>query len=208
MNTVTVQEMKEIERIADASGLPYYQMMENAGTRSYETIMSSYPTADSLFIFCGKGNNGGDGLVVARLAAENGIFACIILVEGEPVTKDALANYKKLPASVKILNVTDQNIKDLFKNYANPVIVDALYGTGFHGELRKDGRHACSLMNSLGAPIISLDLPSGCNADTKEVSVGAVTANITIVFHAYKNLHVPAIKNCGTCRLVDIGIKS
>ena len=68
-NTVSSAEMKEIERIADGNGLTYRQMMENAGTAAYEVIRQRWPDAERIVIFAGKGNNGGDGFVVARLYA-------------------------------------------------------------------------------------------------------------------------------------------
>lgn len=206
MDTVTVKEMKEIERIADSKGLSYYQMMENAGTGSYEVLMSEYPHVEAVIVFCGKGNNGGDGLVLARLAAENNKSVLVVLVEGEPVTKDALANYKKLPESVKVISVNCFNEKNIQNVSGNTVIIDALYGTGFHGELRENGTLACASMNSLNLPIISLDIPSGCSADERISCSDAVDADITVVFHAFKNAHVPPLKNCGKCVLVSIGI--
>lgn len=230
MNTVTVAEMKEIEKIADAAGLSYYQMMENAGSGSYEIIRSRFPDIDSVVVFCGKGNNGGDGLVVARLAANDGMRVCVVMVEGKPVTADARTNFEKLPETVKVTEVNGVNglsyvnrkmagscassyvnrnePADDVSSYVNPqaVIVDALYGTGFHGELRENGRLACDLMNSLGVPVVSLDIPSGCNADDRSACEGAVTADVTIVFHAYKNVHFPPVKNCGECVRVGIGI--
>lgn len=214
-NAVTVSEMKEIERRADEAGLSYYQMMENAGTESYKVIKDEYPGVDNLLIFCGKGNNGGDGLVVARLAVAEGQSVCVILVEGTPVTRDAVINFEKLPETVNILGINDLYEKEgcpvydkIIKNDTNKtVIVDALYGTGFHGELREIGRKACNIINSLGCPVIALDVPSGCNADSREVSDGAVKADITVPFHSYKNVHVPAVINCGKCRLVSIGVE-
>ncbi|MDO4189615.1 MAG: NAD(P)H-hydrate epimerase [Lachnospiraceae bacterium] len=205
MNIVTVSEMKEIERLANESLLSYYCMMENAGNRSYELIISEYPETNSLIIFCGKGNNGGDGLVVARLAANDHKKVHIILVEGIPVTEDALTNYNKLPDSVEIshINEIDEKIIDMISD--KTVIVDALYGTGFHGELREEGKKACNIINSINCPIISLDIPSGINADTGFPCQDAVKATITVVFHAYKNAHIKT-QICGQCKLVDIGI--
>ena len=88
----------------------------------------------------------------------------------------------------------------------NTVIVDALYGTGFYGELRENGRICCNIINSLSVPVVSLDIPSGCSADTSECSSGAVNADITISFHAFKNIHISGSTNCGKCVLADIGI--
>lgn len=206
MKIVTVAEMKEIERQADESGLSYYQMMENAGTQSYQIIKSRYPNVDSLFVFCGKGNNGGDGLVVARLIANEGIKVTVVLVEGTPVTEDANINFERLPETVGIVNLEDLDEEKISRLTGRFVVVDALYGTGFHGQLRENGKKACSIMNMLEAPVVALDIPSGCNADTKEVSEGAVNADITVVFHAFKNVHVSTIENGGECVLVGIGI--
>lgn len=205
-NTVTVQEMKEIEKNADMAGLSYYQMMENAGAGSYKEILSRYPSTDTLLIFCGKGNNGGDGLVVARLAALDGKRVIVVLVEGNPVTTDAAANFNKLPNSVEILSIVDFAQSNKGNISSDAVVVDALYGTGFHGELRESGRMACKIMNSLSVPVVALDIPSGCGADDGSSCEDAVMADATVVFHAYKNVHNPAIVNCGSCTLVSIGI--
>lgn len=207
---VTASEMKEIERRANESGLSYYQMMENAGTAAFATIRDEFPCIKSLFVFCGKGNNGGDGFVVARLAVNEGIKASVVLVEGEPVTEDAKTNFEKLPESVEIFDLSqcDENkLEELFLQDKNEsVIVDAIYGTGFHGNLREDGSKACKLIKDSRMKVVSLDLPSGCNCDTKEVADGAVEADITVAFDSLKNIHISGVKNVGKCVLVDIGI--
>lgn len=199
MRIVTTSQMKEIERRGDASGLSYYQMMENAGTAAYRFLRQQYPNVKHIVIFCGKGNNGGDGLVVARLLAEENLSVTVILVEGVPVTADAKKNYALLPATVTVLPISDPMPEcDL--------IVDALYGTGFHGALRPNGAHACQRMNGHTAPVIALDLPSGCNADTGKATYDAVQAAHTVVFDSWKHIHQPAARNCGVCHLVNIGI--
>lgn len=197
---VSVSEMKERERLADEAGLSYYQMMENAGTAAYEVIKKEYPCAKSMLVVCGKGNNGGDGFVVARLAANDGIDVKVILAEGEPVTEDAMTNYKKLPDVVEAFT-------DTYQPGTIDIVVDALYGTGFHGNLREKGKKACDIINETNAPVVALDIPSGCAADTCEVADGAVNAVITIVFDSWKKVHVSDVANCGRCILVDIGIQ-
>lgn len=199
MKTVTTAQMKEIEKRADGKGISYYQMMENAGTRAYETICKEYPDAKSILIVCGKGNNGGDGLVIARAAATSGKRVSVLLAEGMPVTKDAITNYKLLPEEVNVCHISDDT------EY-HDIIVDALYGTGFHGALRENGIAACEIMNGSEAPVISLDVPSGCNADNAEASEGAVLADMTIVFDSWKKVHSVGLVNCGKCVIVDIGI--
>lgn len=208
--TVTASEMKEIEKRANEGGLSYYQMMENAGRAASQTISDEFPYIKSLIVFCGKGNNGGDGFVVARLFANEGMKVCVILVEGNPVTEDAKTNFDKLPPSVEIFDLAqcgENKLEELFLQYKDGgIIVDAIYGTGFHGKLREDGFKACRLIKSSGMKVVSLDLPSGCNCDTLEVADGAIEAYITTVFDSFKNIHVSGIKNIGKCVLEDIGI--
>lgn len=92
MNEVTAAEMKQLEQRADAAGLSYRQMMENAGAAAARLALRAVPEAKSAAIFCGKGNNGGDGFVAARHLANAGLAVRIFLVEGEPVTTDAVYN--------------------------------------------------------------------------------------------------------------------
>ena len=85
---VTAAQMKEIERAGDAHGLPYLQMMENAGLAAYAELQKQFPHPGRLLVVCGKGNNGGDGFVIARTAAKDGWSVTVLLAEGEPKTAD------------------------------------------------------------------------------------------------------------------------
>jgi hydroxyethylthiazole kinase-like uncharacterized protein yjeF len=99
---VTCAEMKEIEKKAAENGLSYYQMMENAGTGAAEFIMNqSASQGKSVLIFCGKGNNGGDGFVVARILYEKGYKVKLVLVDGDPQTEDAIKN-REICKSIQI----------------------------------------------------------------------------------------------------------
>lgn len=211
--------MKEIERIADAGGLPYRQMMENAGAAAFHTMRECWPKAEKITIFIGKGNNGGDGSVAARLydgvlKGGQAVFqpqVTVILCEGEPVTEDAIYNYELLKqhhaegVRIMSLETCDADTPEIREA---DLIVDALYGTGFHGGLRPNGRKACELMNGAGAPVCAFDLPSGLNADTGEIAEGAVNADLTVAFHCLKHGHAAAGAEtvCGEIRIVSIGI--
>lgn len=92
---VTAAQMKEIERAGNANGLPYLQMMENAGLAAYTQLRARLPQGGALLIVCGKGNNGGDGLVMARAAAQDGWRVAVLLAEGDPKTPDAMTNYAR-----------------------------------------------------------------------------------------------------------------
>lgn len=201
MRIVTAAQMKQIERNADAAGVSYLQMMENAGTAAYHIIRSEFPQANRFLIVVGKGNNGGDGFVVARLAAQEGLSVQVVLVEGNPVTHDAAYNYERLSG----LNVSVISLDALEQITDTDLIVDALYGTGFHGQLRPTGEKICRLMQKAGCPIAALDVPSGTVCDTGEAAENAVCADLTIAFDSFKPIHT-AKKYCGHTVLADIGI--
>lgn len=217
--TVTAAEMKIIEKEADENGLSYRQMMENAGTGAYMMIRERFPETEQLMIFVGKGNNGGDGCVIARLAAADGIKTNVVLCEGHPATEDAKANFDLLEGmkGVEIMTfaMLERNLLSYNGAYSEifsskTVVVDAIYGTGMHGEFRSDDiRQICGIINEVSCPVVSLDLPSGLNCDTGEAASGCVQADLTIAFHSMKPAHVmdDALFYCSETVVCDIGIK-
>lgn len=227
---VTYTEMKEIERLAAEGGLSYYQMMENAGTAASKYILNKQPLEGKrALIFCGKGNNGGDGFVVARKLFEEKIDTKVILVDGEPKTQDAMKNKEICDAlNVPILDINTLQMEqreqdkdqddhqdevkqenlDLLIEEAD-IIVDAIYGTGFHGALNEVVRKVTKRINSSNATTIALDIPSGLNGDSGNADRDTICADDTIAFHSYKPAHVmdKARRYCGQIICVDIGIK-
>lgn len=203
--TVTAAEMKALEKAANDNGLLYIQMMENAGRAAFAQLRRRLPGPARLLVAAGRGNNGGDGFVMARVAAKQGWQVQVLLAEGEPKTPDAITNFGSLrDLPVEILH-------DAASAAPADAVVDALYGTGFHGTLRPAGRAACDLMNRQhqnGALLLAVDLPSGINADTGAVAEGAVHADLTVTFHRAKPLHyMPGSAHyCGKVVVADIGI--
>lgn len=208
--TVTSAEMKEIERRADEAGLSYYRMMENAGTAAAEYIASKFPVAGKkVLIFCGKGNNGGDGFVVARKLYEKGASIQLVLAEGEPKTEDAAANKRICKMmDLPMLGVSEEDDITASAGEAD-LIVDAIYGTGFHGELREPVRKITALINRSKAAVYALDIPSGLNGDTGDADPDAVRAECTIAFHRMKRAHADSRCTgfCGRSVCVSIGIE-
>ena len=205
---VTAAQMKAIEQAGNAYGLPYLQMMENAGLAAYAQLQARFLQSGALLIVCGKGNNGGDGFVMARAAAQDGWRVTVLLAEGEPKTADAMTNYGRLE------NLPVTVCRDAAALAAQPfdAVVDALYGTGFHGSLRLAGLAACALINRQrenGAFVLAVDLPSGINTDTGEVTEGAARADLTVTFDSYKPLHTApsSAPFCGEIVCADIGIR-
>ena len=129
---VTAAQMKEIERAGDAHGLSYLQMMENAGLAAYAELQKQFPHPGRLLVVCGKGNNGGDGFVIARAAAKDGWNVTVLLAESEPKTADAIRNFERLH-SLPVHICADGSV---LEPPCFDAAVDALYGTGFH----RDGR--------------------------------------------------------------------
>ena len=208
-HVVTVSQMKEVERKAAESGLSYYQMMENAGAAAYNYIKSTTQGIKTIVVFCGKGNNGGDGFVVARKFKQAGTDVSIILVDGHPKTQDAQKNMQLCSTlDIPILDITNIEVRkaDFIKDAS--LIVDAIYGTGFHGELNQSARFAARWINQADVPVYALDIPSGLNGDSGQAAEGAVHANHTIAFHRYKPVHFAdgAKPYCGKLICMDIGI--
>ena len=225
---VSCARMKELEKATDESGLSYYQMMENAGTiaanRITEITMATrqrpHPSSRQLTarIYCGKGNNGGDGFVVARILKQRGWDVSLVLVDGEPQTPDAITNYeltKELQVPTCELSAGKGEVTEPTGADTTPdVVVDAIYGTGFHGRLREKGAAAAAEIadaKAAGAKVFALDIPSGMGGDLEdenELDERCVRADVTITFHAKKKVHLqPFASNyCGQIITADIGI--
>ena len=177
-------------------------------------------------VYCGKGNNGGDGLVVARRLKREGWDVEIVLVDGQPSTPDAVTNYGRLEGmeiSVREISAEEVSVRENpAQGKPDPagvkmipdVIVDAIYGTGFHGQLRPRGAAAAKEIREAreaGARVFALDIPSGMGGDltdAAELDPRCVKADVTITFHAKKAVHLQDFAGdyCGQVIVADIGI--
>src|SRR3954470_8227729 len=153
-------------------------------------------------IVIGKGNNGGDGLVAARLLREDGREVDVLAV-GNPddLQGDAYANLERLPGAAPL-------DFDVARLEGSGAIVDAMLGTGFEGEPREPIAGAIRAINEAGAVVIACDVPSGVNASTGETSGDAIEADMTATFHGPKiGLYVePGKTHAGRVDVVEIGI--
>lgn len=204
---VTAAQMKRIEQAANEDGLLYLQMMENAGRAVWAELTRRFPKPGRMLVVAGKGNNGGDGFVIARVAAKDGWQVQVWLAEGEPKTQDAQTNR----ALLEDLPVEILPEAQLPEAAGWDVAVDALYGTGFHGALRPAGQATCALLcraRQAGAFLAAVDLPSGVSADSGQAAEGAVEADLTVALDSRKPVHVQpeAARWCGETVLADIGI--
>ena len=215
MEILTGDQMRRIDRRAiDQLGIPGLQLMEAAGQGITDALLVDFPSAGAVgvLILCGKGNNGGDGLVVARHLARRGVVPQVLLMaRGEELTGDAAVNLERArEAGIDVREIPDEAAwKTAAPALPGPrVIVDALLGTGVRGGARGVVATVIDAMNASGATICSVDLPSGIDADSTTVSGTAVRANRTYTLCRPKLALMlgPASRNAGAVQVIPIGI--
>ena len=198
------EEMRAVDGWAiEEQGVPSLDLMERAGIGLARAVAERAKPGLPIRVVAGKGNNGGDGLVVARLLREEG-RAVDVLMTGDPaeLEGDARANLERLPGKGPIPFASDRLA-------GSGAVVDAMLGTGFEGEPREPVKGAIEAINALqDVPVIACDVPSGVNATTGEVSGAAVKADATATFHGSKiGLHVaPGTFHSGQVETVEIGV--
>jgi ADP-dependent NAD(P)H-hydrate dehydratase / NAD(P)H-hydrate epimerase len=193
-------------RAADAwaigeQGVPSLELMERAGA-GLARVTAAAAHRGPVRVVIGKGNNGGDGLVAARLLRGEGRDVDVLAAGPiDELRGDARANLERLPGAPP-----EPFTPDLLEG--SGAVVDALLGTGFEGEPREPARGAIAAVNAEDAPVVACDVPSGVNASTGEVEGEAVRAAATATFHGSKvGLHVaPGALHAGEVEVVEIGI--
>jgi hydroxyethylthiazole kinase-like uncharacterized protein yjeF len=190
-------------------GISTLVLMENAGRQVCQEAIASYIRGKKIAIFCGKGNNGGDGFVAARHMLAQGIKPDIYLAcRIRDVSGEAGANLSiLLKLKQKIRQVSDKNVSGL-KMDRYGLIVDALLGVGLSGEVRGIYKDLIGLINFSGARILSVDIPSGLDAATGKVLGCCVKADRTITFVAKKLGMVIADgpRYCGRIVVAGLGL--
>lgn len=211
MKTISIAEAKEFDHQAQVDfGVPSIVLMENAGRSAAEIALRMLWWREKVAVVCGVGNNGGDGLVVARHLHNRGKKVTVYVV-GDPDrgTVDFLTNLLIVERlGLPIVWVTEgSHLKDLSRA---DLIVDAILGLGLTKAVRQPISGAIDALNACHRPILAVDVPSGLNADTGEVMGVAVKATTTVTFIAMKKgmLASQAKKYCGKIVVRDIGITS
>ena len=183
MKAVSAQTMRSLDAETIRSGVfDGFRLMLHAGEAAAREILRSFPCARKYVILAGKGNNGGDGSVVAARLAESGRNVGFFLTcEPGELSGDALTAFQNLPSDIPVR-------RDLTPDDFGPdcLIVDALLGTGFSGSPRDPAASWIRLVNSSNCPVVSLDLPSGLNADDGSTPGEAVRADLTVTFELPK----------------------
>lgn len=216
MKLVTAKEMKALDVQAQNDyAMPGILLMDNAAQAVAEAVHEALTALEGerVVIFCGGGNNGGDSLGAARWLQSYGVSvrafvvgAALDAVQGDAALE--LAMFTKAGGRVEALSTEDDWVLAELAASKADVLVDALLGTGFHGELEGDVLRACELLNKSEKYILAVDIPTGVNADNGAVSENAVRADHTVTMALVKTglLLYPGREYCGDIELADISM--
>lgn len=189
-------------------GIPAMSLMENAGRAIAEHIIREYPQLKHCTIACGPGNNGGDGLVIARWLVDMGVEVTIILLHHSRLSLEMKAQLKichQLNLNILIYDEDSQEAKHAFSH--TELIVDAIFGSGFRGELEGAAKQVASLMGESSAWVLSVDIPSGLDADTGN-GTHCVKADHTIALETLKPGYFMNLGSqvCGKISVQPVGL--
>ncbi len=207
MRILTPQQMKQTEENADRLGVSYEALMIAAGEAAAAIIQEQQDVwGRAVLVLCGKGNNGGDGYVVARLLARSGARVKVLVAE-KPQT--SLARKMHQAAAGEGLALLDIGEADLAALCGEAeLIVDGILGTGFSGQLAGPLAALCATVNQSAATVFALDIPTGVAAGSGTAAPAAIEANCTVAFDSAKPGHFiyPGRELCGSLVVVDIGV--
>jgi NAD(P)H-hydrate epimerase len=198
MKILTAEEMGAVDRrTVEEFGVPLESLMERAGSAVAAFCLRQYGAMSPVVVLCGKGNNGGDGFVAARVLTQAGQTVRVVLlgrmdeVKGEAA--EALARFRRAVSTV----IVDEVVDDAALKACIPVLqdagllIDAVVGTGFKPPLRELAVALREMVEGLDVPVVAVDLPSGWDADSMEQTVqGAFRADAVVTFTAPKMAHV------------------
>lgn len=215
MQVLTAAEMRACDqRTVEQFGVSWPALMENAGSAVAAFVLLQFPQVARVTVLCGKGNNGGDGLVAARHLEAGGRQVRIILLSPlEQLSDGARAVFEKLPQALKkssMMLATEEDLRrapfdDCFRE--TELFLDAIFGTGFHPPMRGVAAALQKRIAEHAAPVVSVDLPSGWDADATEMHApGAFRSDAVITFTAPKLAHVfGALTTRGPVVVAQIG---
>ena len=197
--------VREFDRIAiDELGISGSTLMERAGRAAFQVLLDRWPSAQRIAVVCGRGNNAGDGYVLARLAVEKGIEVIVAEV-GDPAALggDALAARKTLGnTGTAPVAFSPQSLAGA------AVIVDGIFGTGLDREVKEEWRTAIEVVNATTQSVLALDIPSGLHADTGRVMGESIRAAATLSFIGLKrgSFTGQGREYCGQIHYDDLGV--
>lgn len=213
MRLLSSDEMKQVEQYTAKYGLSYQRMMENAGAacaRNIRNIVENESVSRrNAVIVCGKGNNGGDGFVVARKLAENGYNVSVILSCGYPDSPEATYMYKLvIDSSIPTIWYDADRLKAMQTVKNADIVIDAIFGFSFYGNISEDLKLLIAEMSNSKGIKFAIDVPSGVYCDSGYNDPGCFKADYTIAISALKPAHIihPSTDCCGDIIIANIGI--
>ncbi len=177
-------QIRECERLAEERyGIAGFSLMQRAGKAAFDFLLRRFPQVQKIAVFCGNGNNGGDGYTLAQLAHERGVSVVIWQVGAHENMKAEAAQAKEACVQANVAMHPFAETAD----FGHPdVVVDAVCGMGVHDDMRGDVLGVIKRMQNLAAPILAIDVPTGIDADTGRLLGAAIRATATITFIGLK----------------------
>ena len=215
MYLVTANEMQKMDRSTiESFGLPGRILMENAGRGATQFFLDQFKNAENkkIGVIAGRGNNGGDGFVIARYLAQKGISVTVYLLsEHQKVSGDASANLKLLsPLKVPVIEMPDAKSFSAHKTAMRheAIWIDAIFGTGLRSDVKGFFKDVIDFINRLNKPVFAVDIPSGLNSDTGQPCGACIRADATATFAFAKTGHFmfPGADYTGNLKIIDIGV--
>jgi len=215
MDIVTARQMQELDRkTIQETGIPGAVLMENAGRGTFEQMLRYFPDIRQkrVVVLAGRGNNGGDGFVIARFLLNHAVpVKVFLLARADTVSGDAAINLRALQRmGGTVVEIPDesawQNVSADIRHAG--IIVDAIFGTGLSAPVTGLALRVIEDINTAGKPVVAVDLPSGIDASTGEVLGSAVNARLTCTFGLVKQglVTYPGASCAGKLEVLDIGI--
>jgi ADP-dependent NAD(P)H-hydrate dehydratase / NAD(P)H-hydrate epimerase len=210
MKITTAAEMREIDRAtSERFGVHSLTLMENAGSAIAQFVLEHFPAANRIAVVCGKGNNGGDGFVVARKLHRAGrVVEVLLLASPSDLRGDALSMFERLPLRPIALGNQQELQAESSRSLANcDLIVDAILGTGFQPPVKGLYADAIAAINVSGKPVVAVDIPSGADSDamSEQPGEGIARADAIVTFTAPRPAHVFSNLTRGPIVIAPIG---
>jgi hydroxyethylthiazole kinase-like uncharacterized protein yjeF len=209
MKIVSAEEMRAIDRAtSERFGVPSLTLMEDAGTAVADYVLRHYPVAGLIVVFCGKGNNGGDGFVAARRLHQQGKkVQVILLADPDDLRGDAAYMFGKLPGAAIAVRSSEglgnDRVRDLLRA---DLFLDAVLGTGFKPPVTGLYADVIAIMNASHADVVAVDIPSGADADGMGAQAGTIArADAIVTFTAPRPAHVFSSLTAGSTAVAAIG---
>jgi len=197
MQALSAAEMQACDRAtSEVYGVPSLELMRNAARAVADVAQGQFPKARRIVVLCGRGNNGGDGMIAARLLAEAGLAVTVVLLGNPDALKgDAAEAWRELAEAGQCAAhtaETDADLDAVLAAISPELVIDAIVGTGFAPPLRGLALTALAWVNKIGAPLVAVDLPSGWAADStsSDPSGPVFPADAVVTFSAPKQAHL------------------